>query len=304
MRKFAIFLIPSLLLLLGITVWAKQTSANSFLVSPAHKELEIRPGTKKTFDISLTNQSGKLMRFVIGSEDVVASDQGETNTLDTVTGPYSLRQYISVPFKEIQLEAGKTMSIPIDIEIPGDETNSGLYGAVTISAISEGSDGRNGTAAVLTSKIAVVVFVRTNEDLNLDAHLDKFDTASGSHVFTRIPVVFAISYKNSGSTHVRPIGTVMLRNIFGRTIEDIPVSSWFVLPMSTRSRTVQTNSGFLFGRYTVELVISGGEGLDIEKRKFSFWVLPWKYLFFALGSLITVIILRRIFMNLDIRIRP
>ena len=251
-----------------------------FVVAPSHKEVRVVPGVPTTFTISVKNRTGRDADFAIGVED-----------LENVSDKFSLKSYISLATPNIRLSNNERFDLSITVLIPVF-MGTGFYGAVTI-ATDTGGVGGSGVAH-LSSRIAVPIFVRPAAEVDLSGRLVNFTLASGRGVLTKSPVNFIITYENTGDYHIAPVGKIILKNIFGQTISVDDISPWFILPHSERSTTVEVGRGEMFGKYNAEIIVSEGMSKNIQSRELTFWVLPWKLLFFAIGSLVVILFLIKI----------
>jgi hypothetical protein len=86
-----------------------------------------------------------------------------------------------------------------------------------------------------------------------------------------------------------PYGTITIRNIFGKTVEVLPVNAYFALPDATRYREVSWNEGFGLGRYTAHLSLYKGYGTEYAESTVALWIMPWKMLLLILLSIIIIV---------------
>jgi len=84
---------------------------------------------------------------------------------------------------------------------------------------------------------------------------------------------------------------IKIKNIAGKTIEDLNIEPFYSLPESLRKNTVTFNRKFLLGKYTATLELHRGY-LDktdvIDTKVISFWVVPWKILILAFAGLVLI----------------
>lgn len=262
-----------------------------FLVSPANKELLVKPGTSAGFDLSITNRTGRTATFLIGVEDLDQAYYESTNS-DITKELSSLKDYLERGHKEITLAHGEKISLPIVVRLPGYVSEESLYGAVTV-ALFKNEQATNGLGAVLQTRIAVPILVRTSEVAKTSGGLLTFGTAQGKSVFSSTPVTLKIVYENTGQVHIRPNGKLVVKNIFGQIVYERVVEPWYILPGSIRSRTVDVGSGSFFGPYTAHLTLSGGGKVTVEQAKVRFWVLPPPTILIIFLAIFLIVFIRR-----------
>ena len=105
------------------------------------------------------------------------------------------------------------------------------------------------------------------------------------------PKGFEIAFNNTGNVHLVPHGKIIIRNIIGKDVGEIPVDAYFSLPNSIRYREVLWSEGSGLGRYTANLSLFPGYGNQNIEKSISFWIIPWKILLIVLAALIALIAL-------------
>lgn len=245
----------------------------SFLVTPAKVELDINPGETVSRDVTIENGTGSDATFVVSAENISGTRGGsETVTFSDATNTtYSLAQNISFAKNEITVANGEKISVPVTITIPQNAEPGGRYGAVLVKAIPSG----NASGASVSSQIGVLFFVRVAGDTGAKASLKKFGTKNNAYLFASGDVPLQITFENLGNVHVNPYGKISIRNMFGKTIDEIKLDPWFVLPNSVRTRDVEWKMSGTFGVYRAVLEVNRGYENIVESASVSFVVMPW-----------------------------
>lgn len=252
--------------------------AGNFIVSPTRLDMFVAPGTSEQASVSLTNRTGAKATFILGAEDLIE-------------GNYSLKNYIRSSDSEVTLNDGETRNIPVVITVPNGEASQGLYGNVTISLIpSESSNGPVG--ARIITRIAVAILVRTVEHPIVSGALSGFDTLNGNRIVWKSSTDFKIAYQNNGNVHMEPKGTITLSNLFGKTVIKEIITSFVVLPNSTRS-VVLPVSGYLVGPYTATLNIDDGANTNKQTASIRVFFLPWPLLLILLTVIIILFLTKK-----------
>jgi len=269
--------------------------SNDFVVGPGKQELTLNPGESKTIDLTVTNRMGEDKTFSIGVEDFTGSQNVDQTVvlLGDDRGPYSLKDYISVPEKEFTLKHGERATIPVTISIPADAEPGGLYGSVVVSTVSRPSSGEGSGAAAVVSRIGTLFFVTVPGAVAREGDLQSFKIAGGKHVFSSGPIQFQLLFQNTGAIHLDPYGEIDIKNILGEEVGQMIVDPWFALPDSLRLREVSWDRGTLFGVYTATAKINRGYDDIIDEKSVTFVVVPWKYLLAAFGAAFLLILLVR-----------
>jgi len=270
---------------------------NDFTLGPGKAEVFLPPGESEIRNLTITSRLGRPMNFKIEIEDFVGSPTGERAAilLGGERGPYSLRDYLQPELFEFTLDHGERIILPVRVSIPEDAEPGGLYGSVLVSTsppedfLEEGEDIRGQVR--LVARIGSLFFVRVQGDANIEGKLERFDTADSRRFYSRGPVDFSITHKNTGSVHLVPYGTIEITNLLGKKIGQIEIDPYFVMPDSIRSRQATWETDLALGFYTATLHINRGYDDIIDTAKISFWIVPWQMALTALIVLIILIVL-------------
>ena len=293
---FLFSLITSIIFVIPYSVKAE----GDFMVTPAKMELELKPGTKTSFDISITNRTGRTATFLLGAEDITSEENGDVKLLGMFAGSFPLKDYIKASFREIEINDGEKSVVSITVDLPVWIKDPGLYGAVTITLLNPASVGGN---ARIQTQIGVPILVSTGLQAKVVGRIDLFDTLSGRKIIFSGPVDLKISYSNEGDLHLRPGGIIEITNLFGMKSEPAIVGPWFVLPGSTRSILTTLGTPYSFGRYALGLTINNGVDNKLENAKLVVWVLPWRILLAIFAGLVVLYVLLRMFGLFEIKFK-
>jgi len=272
-----------------------------FVVGPGKIDVSIKPGESKVVEMTVTNRTGERRRFNITTEDAVGSNDPLSSVvlLGSDTGPYSMKDYASVPYWSFEIGHNERARIPVTITIPPNADPGGLYGSVLIDTVAvDAKPGDNaGTVpqSAIIARIGTLFFITIPGDVEKSGSLKKFGTVSEKSFFQSSPINFGILFENKGSIHLAPYGEIRIHNILGEEVGSVELDPWFVLPQSVRLREVSWNREFLFGRYTAKAYINRSYDDTIDELSFAFWVLPWKILLVGFGALFIVLFLIRTF---------
>jgi len=272
-----------------------------FVVGPGKVDVTLKPGQTKIVEVLVTNRTGVSRIFNVTTEDAKGSQDPETPIvlLGDDRGPYSLKDYLTVPYTRFKLGHNERARIPVTISIPPDAEPGGLYGSVLIDTITVDASGKdtNGTApqSAIVARIGTLFFVTVPGEIERSGSLKEFATLMQKKFYQDGPIEFGILYENTGSMHLAPYGELRIKNMFDEEVGYLPLDPWFVLPQSLRLREVTWNREALFGRYTAVLSINRSYDDLIDEANFTFWVLPWKPVVLAFGGLFFVLFLVRAF---------
>jgi hypothetical protein len=258
---------------------------NDFVVEPGKTEIFLNPGEIITKNVSITNRIGKSMKFKLTTEDMAGTNDAQSpiKLMGDEKGPYSLKNFIIPEINEFELDIGEKITIPVQVSVPFDAEPRGYYGALIVSnepeVLGNGQSKETEGKARLVSRIGSLFLLRINGEGKESGRLEDFKIIGPKKAFyENRPKGFEISFKNEGNVHLVPYGKIIIKNILGKSIGEIPVDAYFSLPDSIRYREVIWSEGTGLGRYTANLSLFPGYGNTNEEAKISFWIIPWKIL--------------------------
>lgn len=281
---------------------------SDFVVGPGKFEFELAPGESRTVELLVSNRMGERKLFSFGTEDAEGSSSGEevVSLLGERVGPYTIKDFISVPHEKFYLEHAQRARVPVTISIPRDAEPGGRYGSILTSITTDPNSldeaGGAAPATAIISRIGTLFFVTTPGDIGYEGATKSFTALNEQSLFFSGPVDFLVTYENTGSVHLNPYGRVSISNIIGQNVGVVELQPWFVLPKSLRTRELQWNREFLIGRYTATAEINRGYNDIIDTYSYTFWVFPWKIMLVAFaGVFIFFLLLRFIFTRFEFK---
>ncbi len=275
---------------------------NDFVVGPGRFEVELAPGESRTVELIVSNRLGVGRIFSFNVEDMQAAEatDGSVVFLGERVGPYTLKDFISVPYERFYLEHGTRARIPVTISLPADAEPGGRYGSLLTSVASEqDAPGGPGTQAgtAIISRIGTLFFITTPGVMNRQSELSNFTTLNDQKIFGSGPITFLIESENYGSVHTTPSGVLSIRNMVGEEVGNFEIPTWFVLPQAVRTRQVDWDRELLVGRYTATVQVNRGYDDIVDEMSFSFWVIPWKLLLMVFAGLFIFFFILRFFFS-------
>ncbi len=281
-----------------------------FVVGPGRFEIELSPGQTLTREITVANRTGRTVEFDLVAEDTAASEgSGGVTTLGDREGPYTLRDFISVPHETFILEHGTRARVPVTVSLPPDAEPGGRYGTVltTMTSLPTVDDSEAGarTGSAIVSRIASLIFLTTPGEVNRESELIGFDTVNSvrmiSHQMIRqedSAIPFTVSVENYGTVHTNTYGAITITNMLGEVVATHTIQPFFVMPESIRTRTLDVSvREFMIGRYTAEIELNRGYDDIIDTKSVTFYVIPWMLIIFSFLGLFVFFLLVRLFFN-------
>lgn len=260
-------------LLLGLS------AASALTVQPVLIEnISVSPGEGVTRTVKLTNDSDTAVTLSSDVYDVVPNED-ETGFPKVVqkSDESTLANWInSGATQKVTLKARETASVPVYITVPAGAEPGGHYALIAWSL--DGDAPKEGTVgAGVSGQTGVNLAINVKGDVLEKGELVSFATADGKGKYDKLPIEFKLRVNNQGNRHFKPAGTVVVTNMFGKTVATLPVISGStggnVLPKSTRAYTVKWDDGFAFGKYTATAGVMFGKA-GSGAAAVDFWILP------------------------------
>lgn len=253
-----------------------------FVISPTKVELEMKPGESASRDIMVANRTGSTVTIEFSMEDFEGSTDPSQATvfLGEEDSSWGARKWLEPEISSIVLKQGETVTFRTKVNVPSNAEPGGHYAALFAFSTYETEDAA-GTAINITSRVGTLFLIRVAGTVVEQGNLSKPEVSRFSEYG---PIDIGLVFNNEGNVHLKPSGRVIITNILGQAVAEIPVPEWVVLPESSRRNVVKWDSHYLFGRYTARAEIAyGPDGTPIIAST-TFWVIPWKIvLAIALG---------------------
>lgn len=268
--------------LLGIGVPQDVTAQESLsvTVTPPMIQLTIGPGETWASSLKVVNTNSYDLAYYAAPVDFEAEGEEGKGTFKPLPGDAtSLGSWIEISRDPFLVPRGTSMEIPFTVRIPESASPGGQYAAILIGT-TPGDDALEGPTVRVASYVSSLLFVRIKGDIDERARIREF--RSEEWFLQESKATFALRFENTGNTHLRPQGEIVLYNMWGKERGRVQLTqkSAFgnVLPMSIRRFSFAwegEKSLFDIGRYSAIVTLSYGEE---QKQNTSavtyFWVVP------------------------------
>jgi hypothetical protein len=303
-------------------------------ISPLPIELSAKPGTTTTTDLRVRN-SGSTPELLKTSLKIFSAEGADGHiVLHDPTPADDFTKWVSFDKPVFVAPPGQWQTIKMSIALPASAA-FGYYYAVQF-ALANPPKAQPGAARL---QGAVAIFVLLNAEApgaSRKIEVTYFKADHSSYEF--LPVNFSVAVKNTGNVHTAPHGNIFIKR-GSKQIASIPVNTTegMVLPKSNRIYTAAWSDGFpvyvtltdgngnpirdangqvkrqlqwdfskvshlRFGHYSAQLLLIYNDGQrDIPiTGSLSFWVVPWRLIFFVIliiagPALLVYIIMHRRF---------
>ncbi len=277
-------LLGLLLVLLVLAAWPRPALAytvekhddevtGQIVITPTKVEMNLDPGDSGTAEVTVINRTGDTVTFQFTIEDFEGSRDPSKATvfMGDEPSPWGASGWLVPELDSIVLEQGEAVTFDVRVDVPPDAEPGGHYAVLFASRTLNRYEQEAGVK--ITNRVGTLFLITVSGDIIEDGYLSPLEVPFFSQYG---PINMGLVFNNEGNVHLKPGGKVIIRNIFGHTVAEIPVHEWVVLPESSRRNTVEWNGRRLFGRYTASAELTYGSDEIPVFAQASFWVIPWK----------------------------
>lgn len=259
--NWLIFLIFSCFLLFGALPLAVEAQI-FFGVTPIRVEQKIKPGGRLTDVFYVRNNANRPIRLKVYPENWWLKEDGTPSFVGQQAVSFSCKDWIKVNPFDFRLQPGEMKQVRYTISVPENVEAGGYHAAVSFENVPETPEGMRLGQVAFTAKIAAAVYVvvgRVEPQGTLEEVLLE---KSANNQILKIKVA------NSGKTHFRLKGEVVIKNAQGKKVSTLEVPDEPVLPGSWRYVSIPLKENLSPGSYRLEVRIDIGReellGLDKE----------------------------------------
>ncbi len=310
----------NILVLIFISLLFVAPTVHAVSISPALVEVSLDKGTIKNGAITITNTEDRAISYEVGFQNFVA--KGEEGQQDFVDANSINRdvEWITPQSEGFILEKGQEIDFQYSVSVPKDAIPGGHYVAMFFSESPKQDE--NGSGASVSAKIGVLFFVRVNGEIVENLQVDSFRTIQTGIGLNRLPITFETRFKNTGNVHIRPEGEIVIKNIFGKVTDSIPLNPKASLVLVNSVRRTESEwkkeqqgrvtgwftearnelNNFAIGPYAAEIQGYYGENRSPLTQTTHFWVIPWHLLIIVGAFLALLLILNIVYRSFLIKV--
>lgn len=298
-QRLSQILIGSLLGVLIIPAIAFAQSANSaqgMQISPTLVEINAELGGQYKVSVNVTNVTASDLFYSASVDDFEAnSETGSPNIVSESSLPEnaSVKTWVS-SITGFTLASHDSKDIQVQINVPMNAEPGGHYGIVRFSG-STPDVSSNGVGLSASAGVLLLIRVGSDDQIVEQAELAEFFTQqndSRSWFFENGPIDFVTRIQNKGNVHVKPSGSIEVRDMFGGLTSKIDINTQNpksnVLPDSIRRFDSELTNQWMFGQYTATLTMGYGTKGQAITNTIKFWVVPYKLILVVLLVIFTI----------------
>ena len=280
---FSVVLI-SLFILPIVNAQTEGESKTTLAVSPVIFELAANPGDSIENSIKVSNPHGtESIAVSMEIKPFTGTETGNAIILDTDDPAYTFQEWFSFSPKSFVLQPKEEQIVEVTINIPKNAEPGGRYASILASS---GTGEFAGTGAATVQKVGSLILLRVNGTISYTATVKNFQTVANVENEELADVAEQFNYEgnsvnfltritNTGASHIKPEGFIIISDIFGNKVVDVPFPARNILPGNDRLIGVKWEEAKI-GYYTATLFLNYGDKDGQITATTTFMVFPWK----------------------------
>lgn len=255
-----------------INVQNNMPAVGDFTVGPARVFLEIPAGEERTVELQLTNREGRLAAYNFTAEDFDADPDREGTPIfyaNDMEGLYPARKWLTPEVKRLELLHAERAFVRVTVKVPEDADAGDHQAALVVTRETE-KETQGGFEVI--PRVAALFIITVPGDIVQEGYITRLQPRR--YINWSFPVTLNLAARNTGTVHMDPIGSIDIRNIFGITVDEIPVRDWYILRDSSRQRDFQWKPLFGLGYYKATTDLQVFDRRPLEPVSAGFWVIP------------------------------
>jgi len=278
-------------------------------IVPPSVEYSVNPGDVIRETIKLFNGSTTTERVYASTANFSARGENGDPDFDFTSVVGGTSTWIDLPPGLLSIAPNDSLRIPYTITVPKDAEPGGHYAAIFFG--NEPAPQLESGQVAIQNLLGSLVILRVNGEVKEGARVVSFAPTGGKKSVSSLPVSVDLRIENTGNVHVRPEGTITIKNMFGRKTASVVINDvrGAVLPDSIRNfsstwqketakleekgffKTVSHQwNNFALGTYTITAAATYGSGNPLAATT-KVTVFPWQLLLVELMIVVAVLLI-------------
>jgi len=196
----------------------------SISVSPPLLELSVPAGGLRLFELAVVNSGDKPVKIRYYTMDMSLEPDGSVTLLKAGTSSRSLAQWITLDKNEFDLEPGKMELIKGKVTVPRGN-RGGRYAVIVFETSPPDVREAKGRGKILLgARLGTILMLSIPHTLKQKGRIGTIEWEARGDSKPH-PILFTLSFKNTGNVHLRIRGSIVIKNKEGRIIDRIPLEA-------------------------------------------------------------------------------
>ena len=261
-------------------------------IRPAHFEITANPGDQVKATVYFWNGTDVELPVHMESEDIRPQDEEGHVAGGAEDAVNSLKDWVKPKYPDVVVFPKQEIALDFTIDVPPNADPGSHWGGVVVRTAPVFSGG----GAAIQTRVGTIVLLRVSGEAKEKLTLESM---SMPRFAESPPIALETLFRNEGTVHEAPSGSIEVRNMFGWLVATGTLPLRNVWPGDLRKITASVGDGLWLGRYTVLLQAHYGDsGAELDAKRI-IWIVPWRSqgwkLLLGIGILAFVIWKRRNF---------
>lgn len=290
MKKTAQILIVILsLLFIGKAVQAQIVQILTAI--PPRLEVDVKPGDFVQKKVQFRNEGDSTLYLSSIAKDFIVSDTAGTPAfVDAQTsGRWAASSWIRVSPVSFAVAPKQIVDLTLNINVPPDALPGGHYAGILYQA--SGSipqlGGGVATGTGVNQVVGTLVYITVEGPITEAAYVKEFSAPRFSEFG---PIPFTTELYNQSDLHIRPKGTIAVRNMMGKVTTTMALEERNIFPGASFVYQNIWEARYLLGRYRADLVAPYGTTGQVLLATTYFYVFPLRIALVITLAIIIIIL--------------
>lgn len=288
-KKLSIIILALTALTFSVNQANAQEALRTFTISPPTVQVTLSPGESTEGKLKIINDGSTSLNFTTSIRDFIVEDNIGTPKIlpqNTLSNKYSGASWIGIYPTKVYVSPKQKTEFNYYIQVPMDARPGGHYAAVMYTPTTVIGDDSSSGAAVNTS-VGSLIYITVKGPITEKATVTNFST---KRLWENGPAEISHDILNVSDAHIKPTGTVTLKNMIGGISEVKKIDEYNIFPGVSRNYKTKIGKGFMIGYYKAEFKgIYGTNGSPLN-ASLSFFVFPWKIAAFIVLTAVAILI--------------
>jgi len=276
------------------------TNVLPLTVFPAVQDKLVTPGESTRLQLQFKNNNQMFVSGQIKVADYIISDKRGTPILieDQQNKPkYGAASWITPSYDEITISPNNYVTVDLFVTVPNEVASCGKYAIVyfqpSLTRL-RGVNARTESASAINIKFgALVNFIVQDKLCRENMQILNLKTP-GFLEFG--PINTSFDLVNMGDVHIVPKGSVVLTDMFGKTVVSKSIEEQRIFPETAKEYKASLGPTWMIGRYKLQLDTNFGSK-DFKRSALAYiWVFPVRSVAaIALALIIIILLLKNMY---------
>lgn len=263
--------------------FVKAAKALTVTVIPPRLEVEVKPGQVVTKTLKVKNETKEDLYLTASAKDFIVNDDAGTPIIieEELDNRWAASSWIQLSPTQIKLKPGELVGIQMTILAPDNASPGSRYAAILYSP--DTSQTIDQTASLVDPRTGTLVYLTIPGVVKQDAKVTKFQVPK---FLEYGPINILTTITNLSDIHITPTGQISVKNMFGKTINNLALKTTNIFPYTSRDFENTFAKKWLFGRYQTQLTATYGTTGQVLLATAYLWVIPWKLIIAVLAIIV------------------